>query len=376
MGLAREPSARVFKAANADSPGCTVYHAPGAAGLQLLVERAREFGKFPSHVLVELEAAAEAIAQLTTEIEGGRTALQSMIAGWEPSLLNRVLAEACQSMFRGRRVVSGVSSRITLATTIIGGRPEEENLRAAVLQGAVELEFHRPTSFMRMAVHRGKSGGGTGGGMLPLDLERFCSRPPADFAQEPAPGNDTLSWMVLDGDTAGLGERIDMFVGGYGTRVRKDWLDLDKPRKAIVDVKIPTKLLCFDFIASPDLLGPDGPSVSAHDGVFAKHAMEFSELTRIDLSCELEQLSITPFLMELEGLPRYQEMLLGVLSELGPGSGVPERLPPQGRLSSVRSGLRDSHPLRDSRRRTREVRLAPAEDERRGVHGKQGGERA
>ncbi|MHC5023554.1 MAG: hypothetical protein ACYTGG_06530 [Planctomycetota bacterium] len=326
LGLNRDISGRVLKAAAARDGLEVVHVAPGPEPLRTVVRAASRRG-VASETLSAVGDAVERFDRLIRDDAGTRSALDAMIVARVPRARERFELASKQSIFKGMSQLKGVHAEVWLNATLIHPSSGDALHHDAVLvHGAVGLQRVRPDARVNFTYRQFETAV-LEGEMSEDDawrsLARFCTNPPARL--ETSRDDEVIHYRLANG-AVGPRAITDMLVVDHHPGVIDRYAEpsTDKPPRnrkgTFVAPDIPVKTLVFDALLHEDAFPGSEPHLAFYD--MGPEGMAYVNDPQRDVDL-VQAHELVEFLgrdlrrFHAEEVPRYVEMLEHVCGHLG-----------------------------------------------------------
>ncbi|MHC5113851.1 MAG: hypothetical protein ACYTGP_05425 [Planctomycetota bacterium] len=322
LGVNRAVASRVLNATSRRDGLEVVNVIPGPEPLRQLVAAAAA-----REVAADLTAAASAAVERFDELirneAGTRSALDALISASLPGAREKFELSSRYSVFKGISQLRGARAETWLGTAIVSpaaSDPLKHDL--TWLNGAVAMQRLRPGVTVRFSYRHRTEGDGAEGDGAPADLielEQFCTNPPAQLVAQRA--GKVINY-VLPPDLLGPRSVTDMFVvDHHPAAMRRFAREAPHTHSSLfVEPAMPVAMLVFDVLlheeafpgAAPELIFYD----TGYDGI-ANVNDTSRDIDRVDLQESVEFLGHDMRDVYASEVPRYADILAHLCNAYG-----------------------------------------------------------
>ena len=324
LGVNRDISSKVLRAAEKRDPLEVVHVAPGPEPLRTLVRAAASHG-VDEALQQRTEAAIARFDQLIRADAGTRDALDAIIAASLPSVRGKFELASKHSVFKGMSQLRGVQAEVWLSATLVhpaANDPMRHDI--ALLHGALALQRLRPAVTLKFTYREIETVDGEMQDVTiddqplgAMSLEPFLTNPPARLRAERA--GKVVNYTLAD-DRIGPSALSDMLVVDHHSAVLDRYGDPATRSKkgTFVTPDIPVKTLVFDAFLHEDVYPGADPELAIYETAAEGIAWvndPTRDIDRMDLGESIEFLGRGATRFTTQHVPRYTDMLRTVCRE-------------------------------------------------------------
>jgi hypothetical protein len=337
LKIDRKLAWKFWRVVNSPDSFAIVSHLPGAPGVEIFLNAARDHGVAPA-TISSAQAAFAALEKLITAHAGDRASFEMMVKAFAVDPLEQQELAHRKASFAGNSFTWGVQARtqvvaIILApsqmpgkidTTWVGGLIDLRRLRPKVAWVVARTGFFaddgqtQPSITPEMTLQQREEA--AAGYRIPL-LTEFCSSPQPEFRTR-LTEHGQVEIELVEGPVGEQAAITCLFCAdpyrGVGARAASPG---DAPVQLNAHVRTPSTMLVFDVLAPPDLFGPIVCSAAVYSEVHreVRSAATRDERYRLPIHLAVQHLGRSPGATALRTphVPNYPQMIRHICQRYG-----------------------------------------------------------